>query len=34
MMRKMHAHSLPELVLMAATLCLTPRRVERMARTP
>ena len=34
LMRKMHAHSLPELVLMAARLCLTPRSAERMARMP
>ena len=30
MMRKMQAGSLPELVMMAARLCLTPRRVERI----
>jgi hypothetical protein len=29
MMRKMNAGSLPELVVMAATLCLTPSRSER-----
>lgn len=31
MMRKMNARSLPELVMMAARLCLTPRRVESTA---
>jgi FixJ family two-component response regulator len=30
MMRKMQAGSLPELVMMAARLCLTPRRFERI----